>query len=155
VAVLREAVDVDLVADALAWAAVSQEAWGGTYNLTNGDVFLWENVWPALAEEFGMEPGDHRPLQLAEWLPSQAERWAGLVAAHELAAPPDLMAFAGANSIVYADMLLAGAPAPSVPILNSTIAVRQAGFADCMDSEDMFRKWARRMHERRLVPPLP
>jgi hypothetical protein len=31
--------------------------------------------------------------------------------------------------------------------------VRQAGFDGCMDSEDMFRKWARRMHERRLVPP--
>lgn len=43
----------------------------------------------------------------------------------------------------------------STPILNSTIAARQAGFPDCMDSEDMFRKWARRMHELRLVPPRP
>jgi len=153
--VLREAVDVDLVAEALAWAATSGPARDGTFNLTNGDVFLWENTWPALAQEFGMEVGDHRPLRLAEWLPSRQEAWADLVGRHGLAAPADVVEFAGANSIVYLDMLLAGAPSPATPILNSTIAVRQAGFHACMDSEDMFRKWARRMHELRLVPPRP
>jgi hypothetical protein len=153
VPVLREAVDVDLVAEALAWAATSGEAGGGTYNLTNGDVFLWENVWPAIAEEFGMDTGEHRPLRLADWLPTQAGTWSALVDRHGLAAPRDIVEFAGANSLVYVDMLLAGAPAASTPLLNSTIAARKAGFHECMDSEDMFRKWASRMHELRLVPP--
>jgi nucleoside-diphosphate-sugar epimerase len=47
---LREAVDADLVAEALGWAATSPAAADGTYNLTNGDVFMWEHVWPAIAE---------------------------------------------------------------------------------------------------------
>ena len=37
--------------------------------------------------------------------------------------------------------------------LASTIKARQAGFHDCMDTEDMFRKWCRRFQERRWLPP--
>ena len=150
--VLREAVDADLVASALGWAATSPEAAGGTFNLTNGDVFLWENVWPAIAEEFGMEVGEPRPTSLAEELPRRRAEWADLVSTHELASPGDLLEFVGENSLVYSDMLLAGAAHPSNPVLNSTIAARQAGFRDCVDTEDMFRKWIRRMRARHLVP---
>ena len=150
--VLREAVDADLVASALGWAATSESAAGGTFNLTNGDVFLWENVWPAVADEFGMEVGEHRPALLSEEFPKLRERWAELVAKHELAAPADLLEFAGENSLVYTDMLLAGAARAANPILNSTVAARQAGFAGCVDTEDMFRKWVRRMRAKRLVP---
>jgi nucleoside-diphosphate-sugar epimerase len=153
--VLREAVDVDLVAGALGWAATRTAARGGTYNLTNGDVFLWENAWPAIAEEFGMEAGEPRPLSLTEDLPRRREEWAALVQAHRLEAPSDIVEFTGANSLIYTDMLLAGAANPGTPVLNSTIAARQAGFTDCIDTEDMFRKWTRRFHELRLVPPRP
>ena len=149
---LREAVDADLVAGALGWAAASPPAAGGTFNLTNGDVFLWENVWPAIAEEFGMATGEARPISLAAELPKRREQWAALVAEHELAAPVDLLEFVGENSLVYTDMLLAGAARPSNPILNSTIAARQAGFHECMDTEDMFRKRVRRLKAKRLVP---
>jgi len=150
--VLREAVDADLVASALGWAATAPEAAGGTFNLTNGDVFLWENVWPAIAEEFGMEGGEPRPISLAEELPKRRGEWAELVASYELTAPADLLDFVGENSLVYTDMLLAGAAHASNPILNSTIAVRQAGFHDCIDTEDMFRKWVRKFRAKRLVP---
>ena len=59
---LREAVDADLVAHALSWATTEPAAWGETFNLTNGDVFMWENVWPAIAETLGMEAGEAAPL---------------------------------------------------------------------------------------------
>jgi hypothetical protein len=39
-----------------------------------------------------------------------------------------------------------------LPILNSTIAVRQAGFHECIDTEDMFRKWFSRLVEQRVLP---
>ncbi len=150
--VLREAVDADLVAHALAWAATEPRARDQTFNITNGDVFLWENVWPAIAEEFGMAPGEARPASLAEELPRRQAQWASLVERHALAAPRDLVAFLGMNSIVYTDMLLGGAATPSQPILNSTIHLRQAGFCECLDSEDMFRKWFRALRAERVLP---
>lgn len=150
---LREAVDVDLVASALGWAAESPAAAGGTFNLTNGDAFIWSNAWTAIAESMGMEPGEDRALRLAEYLPAQQNRWAALVRKHRLRAPEQILDFVGYNSLVYTDMLLAGAPAPANPLLNSTIAARQAGFHDCMDSEDMFRKWFTKLQDERVIPP--
>jgi hypothetical protein len=35
----------------------------------------------------------------------------------------------------------------------STVKIRQAGFADCVDSEDMFVEWFRQFQDRRLLPP--
>ena len=153
--VLREAVDTDLVAGALIWAAESQAASGGTFNLTNGDVFLWSNVWPVIAETMGMKVGERRPLLLVEELPRRKDQWADLVNRHGLQAPNDIMDFCGYNSMVYADTQLSGRRRPGAdpgPILNSTIAVRQAGFQDCIDTEDMFVKWFRRLQDDRVLP---
>ena len=40
------------------------------------------------------------------------------------------------------------------PMLVSTIKLRQAGFHECMDTEDMFRKWIKRFQELRWLPPV-
>jgi nucleoside-diphosphate-sugar epimerase len=154
--VVREAVDADLVARALVWAADSPAARGGTFNLTNGDVFVWSNVWAVIAETMGMPVGEHRPVRLADELPARQDQWAGLVDRWELQAPRDIVEFCGYNSIIYADTQLSGRRPPGAdpsPILNSTIAVRQAGFPDCIDTEDMFAKWFRRLQDDRVLPP--
>lgn len=150
---LREAVDADLVARALAWAAESPAASGGTFNLTNGDVFVWEHVWPAIAETLGMKVGEQRPMLLAEELPKRDAAWAAIVEKYRLNAPKSITEFVGYNSLVYADMVMSGAARPPVPVLNSTIAARQAGFQDCMDTEDMFRKLFRQLQTTGVLPP--
>ena len=150
---LREAVDADLVAHALSWATEEPKAWGGTFNLTNGDVFMWENVWPAIAETLGMEAGDPHELSLVEEMPKQQDGWASLVERHGLTSPADLVEYCGYNSLIYADTVLGAPNRPPLPILNSTIAVRQAGFTECMDTEDMFRKWFSRLQETGAIPP--
>lgn len=150
---LREAVDADLVARALSWAATAPNVDGEAYNLTNGDVFMWENIWPAIAETFGMEPGEHRPMSLAEELPKRDREWASLVEKYDLRVPKTIVEFVGWNSLVYADGILGGTRRGTLPTLNSTVKARQAGFHDCMDTEDMFRKWFERMQRTRLLPP--
>jgi len=148
---IQEAVDADLLARALVWAAESPAARDRTFNITNGDVFQWRWVWPAIADEFRLAPGEHRPQSLAEELPRRRRDWARAVERYGLVAPRDPVAFCGWNSIVYTDMLLAMRESPQ-PLLNSTIALRQAGFHACMDTEDMFRSLIRRLRAKRLVP---
>ena len=150
---LREAVDADLVAHALAWAATAPAATGQTFNLTNGDVFMWENVWPAIAETLGMEAGESRPLSLTEELPKRDREWSAIVEKHRLRAPASILDFVGYNSLVYADNVLGSPNRPPLPILNSTIKARQAGFHECMDTEDMFRKWFARLQAAGTLPP--
>lgn len=149
---VKEAVDADLVARALGWAADHPESSTGTFNVTNGDVFVWPNVWPVIAEAMEMQPGGSRPTYLADWMPTQHARWASIVDRHHLRAPAELTEFVGYNSLVYTDLLLNGQDPPDGPHLNSTIAIRQAGFGDCLDTEDMFHSWIRRLRSDRLLP---
>jgi hypothetical protein len=39
-------------------------------------------------------------------------------------------------------------------MLVSTIKLRQAGFSDCMDTEDCFRKWIKRFQDLKWLPPV-
>ena len=114
-------------------------------------MFVWEHVWPAIAETLGMATGDRRPLSFADALPPQSAAWASIVDRYELVAPRDLLEFVGANSLIYSDMVMSETRGTGIPMLNSTIAARQAGFHDCIDTEDMFRKWFRRLQESRLI----
>jgi len=60
-----EAVDAGLIADALYWAAEAGTARNEIFNITNGDVFAWRNVWPAIAAALGATPGSDAPQRLA------------------------------------------------------------------------------------------
>ena len=40
-----------------AWAARVRAAANQTFNVTNGDVFLWQDLFPLVARRFGMELG--------------------------------------------------------------------------------------------------
>ena len=57
---VSQAVDVDLLARAIAWAGEAEAARNEAFNVTNGDVFTWENIWPAIAEALGHEAGRRR-----------------------------------------------------------------------------------------------
>lgn len=147
-----EAVDADLLARVLVWSAQSASARDQTFNVTNGDAFVWQYAWPAIADVLGMEVGEPVPMQLAVEMPKHDARWASIVDRHGLDAPPSLAAFVG-DSFTYADMLFGyGVDSPGLPVLASTIALRQAGFTECCDTEDMFRRWFARYQELRLLP---
>jgi nucleoside-diphosphate-sugar epimerase len=149
---LAEAVDAELVAKALAWAATNPIASGNAYNLTNGDVFIWSQAWAVIAHAMGMTVGEHRPMSLATELVKRADSWASIVKKYALQAPLDLLEFVGYNSLVYCDAIVGSGGRSPVTIINSTIQARQHGFHDCLDSEDMFRNIFRRLREQRLLP---
>ncbi len=154
---VQEAVDADLLADVIAWAAESPAGANEIFNVTNGDVFVWRHVWPAIAAALGMEVGEDRPLSLAEEMPKRQAEWAAIVKKYGLRAPVDLDAFVG-QSFIYVDGLMSGGrrgAAPSLPLSLSTIKLRQAGFHGCMDTEDMFTKWFHFFQDQRLLPPRP
>ncbi len=149
---VREAVDAGLLARACEWAATSPACANETFNITNGDVFEWRNVWPAIADALGMAPGPDRPLSLAKAMPTRQQEWAALVRQHRLDAPPSLDDFVG-QGFLYADRQFCHGMTEAPPArLVSTIKARQAGFADCMDTEDMFRNCLARFRERRWLP---
>jgi nucleoside-diphosphate-sugar epimerase len=147
-----EAVDADLLADAIAWAGVRDRQENAIFNVTNGDVFVWKNVWPAIADALGMKPGEAAPLSLGSEMPKRSKAWDAIRAKYNLAAP-DMASFVG-ESFHYADFTMAYGAERDVPAaIVSTIALRRAGFHEVIDTEDMFRKYFRLFQEKRLLPP--
>jgi nucleoside-diphosphate-sugar epimerase len=148
-----EAVDVRLVGDACLWAATHDVAWGETFNLTNGEVFSFRDMWPALANALRVRPGPDEPLKLAEYLPERAVLWDEIVARHGLQ-PIPLPELLG-ESHHYADLCLAtGTTEPPPPVFVSTVKVRQAGFDACYDTEQSFCYWLDDLIARRVLPKL-
>ena len=148
---VSQAVDVDLLARAIAWAGEADAARNEAFNVTNGDVFTWENVWPAIAAALDMNPGNAVPLSLAKTYPEWIAPWDALRRKYDLIAP-GLEAFVGL-SFQYADYSMRyGQTQPGPPSIVSTVKINQAGFTEMMDTEDMFRKWFRQARSSRLLP---
>jgi nucleoside-diphosphate-sugar epimerase len=147
-----EAVDTDLIAGAFAWAAEAPAARNETFNITNGDVMVWKNVWPAIAAAVGLEPAFGEPASLSGFLPEQATVWERITEKYNLRriAMSELVG----ESHHYADLIFSwGAKSLPGPMLVSTIKLRQAGYGACMDTEVMFAKWLGRLVERGVLPP--
>ncbi|UOQ70920.1 SDR family oxidoreductase [Hymenobacter cellulosilyticus] len=53
--VLVNVTDATLLAQAMEWVATHEECHGQIYNVTNGDIFRWSQLWPRFAEYFGVE----------------------------------------------------------------------------------------------------
>src|SRR6201995_3017198 len=79
-----EAVDVDLLARAIAWSGEAHAARNEAFNVTNGDVFSWENIWPALSDALEMKPGKAVPLSMAQEYPKWIAPWNELRRKHDL-----------------------------------------------------------------------
>jgi nucleoside-diphosphate-sugar epimerase len=145
-----EAADADLVADVMVWAAQSPQAANEAFNITNGDVFEWRNVWPALAETLGVETGPDLPTSMAAYLDENASVWDQIVAKYGLRSR-NLRELVGQGD-QHADFAFAyGAPEGPRAFV-STIKLRQAGFTKTIDTEDSFRRALQSLIDRKLLP---
>ncbi|MDY0070952.1 MAG: NAD-dependent epimerase/dehydratase family protein [Porticoccaceae bacterium] len=146
---VMEMVDVELLARGVAWALEAPTARDQTFNIANGDVYIWPDMWPLIAAEIGMPVGEAEACSLVDAVGRDGELWAQLVHRHRLAAPADWRVFLG-ESCALADFALNNCDRT---VLTSTIKLRRAGFSDCVDSGDTVAKWIRRWRDERLIPP--
>ena len=146
-----EAVDSRLVAEVIEWAGESPAAVNEHFNVTNGDVFEWRNLWPGMAEVLGVEPGPDDPKSMAEFLEGKDDVWQRIVEKHGLR-PIPLSDILG-ESHHYADFCMAhGATEPPPPAFSSRIKLQQAGFTGCYDTQETFNYWLRDLIHRRVIP---
>ncbi len=146
-----EALDSRVLARAFVWAATSPKAAREIFNITNGDVFDWRSLWPALAKMFGVTPAPDSPLELKTFLPSQAAAWDRIVEKHSL--KRILLRDLLGESHHCADFVFAyGATVAPTPAFMSTVKIRQAGFHEVMDTEETFRFWAEDFISRNIIP---
>src|SRR5580693_608680 len=150
---VTQAIDADLLALVIGWAGESQNACNEIFNVTNGDVFVWENIWPAISAALGMQPGANAPLALDREIRPRESEWQAIRTKYKLRSG-SLRDFVGL-SFEYADYTMGfGRNEPGPPAIVSTIKLMQAGFTEVIDTETMFTKTFAEFQANRLLPPV-
>jgi nucleoside-diphosphate-sugar epimerase len=82
--VLVNVTDANVLAKSMEWVSTHDECNGEIFNVTNGDVFRWSQLWPRFAEYFGVEYAEPITFPLQEYMADKAELWQQLVQQHGL-----------------------------------------------------------------------
>jgi nucleoside-diphosphate-sugar epimerase len=140
---LAQVTDAAQLARASEWAAVNAPG-GEAYNVTNGDLFRWEQLWPSFAEFFGMAVGPPLTIPLASHMADKKPVWERIAARHGLAP----YAYETIASWGFGDFIFNCA----YDVISSTTKLRKAGFTDVIDSEEMFLRMFAEFRARRVIP---
>ena len=141
---LYNVTDSALLARAVTWMATEPACANEPFNVTNGDAFRWEHLWPRIAEYFQMPLAPSQRIELTAMMADKAPVWERLVAEHGLQ-PIDWERLV---SWGYGDFVFG----PEYDILSSTTKIRQHGFTEVVDSEEMFLRLFDELRAARIIP---
>ena len=142
---LLELTDAALLARATVWAATDPACAGQAFNITNGDLFRWNTMWPVLAELLGVPVAAPLPMSLAEVMADKAPVWDRVVAEHDLAPTP----FADVSSWGFGDAVFGW----DYDFLSDSSKARRFGFAEHVDTRAMFDRLITDLRRQRIIPP--
>jgi nucleoside-diphosphate-sugar epimerase len=142
---LLEVTEARLLADGVQWMMAEPRCANRAFNLVNGDAFRWRDLWPFLAELFGVRPGMVRSVPMARWMADKAPVWDAIRQRHDLLLPIEQVA-----SWSFADFVLS----LDHDVLSSMAAAREAGFTGFVDSWAMIARQVAGYREARILPPI-
>ena len=141
---LTDMTDATHLARALKWMATAETARNQAFNATDGDFFRWRHLWQRVADHFGMELGQCRPVTADAWMADKQPVWDRITARHGLEERPlaDLAAWG------FLDFLTN----QRFDVVSSMVKIRQAGFTETVSSIDKFIEHLARYQDARLLP---
>jgi len=141
---MYQVTSAEILGKATVWAGDASAARNQLFNVTNGDTMRWQHMWPRIARMFGMEVAEPVPFSLTTYMADKGPLWDSIVKKY------------GLRHIPYAQIVNWGfgdfAFRQDFDNVSSTIKVRQAGFADCMDTETMFSGFFDYLRSARIIP---
>ena len=143
---LYQVTSADILAKAAWWAGETPSAANEIFNITNGDYFRWQFMWPKIAKAFQMEVAEPVPIPLKVYMADKGPLWAQMVEKYGLKPIPydHLVSWAFGDFIFHS----------AFDNISSTIKARTHGFPDCIDTEDMFTGLFADLRRRRVIPAL-
>ncbi len=141
---LYQITSANILAKATVWAGTSEVAKNDVFNITNGDYFRWEHLWPRIAKMFHMEVAPPVPIPLTVYMADKALLWDKIVAKYGLLPLP----FDQVASWLFADAIFR----LDFDNITTTIKARRAGFHDCIDTEEMFAEFFKELRDSKIIP---
>ena len=141
---LIEMTDAGLLAEAMVWAATDPRAANEAYNINNGDLFRWEEMWPKLAAYFDVPVAPGLPIKLATVMADKEEVWNEIVATYGLRTTP----YREVSSWAFADAVFSW----DYDLIADGSKARRQGFHEYVDTAEMFIRIFDDMREQRIIP---
>ncbi|WP_441610435.1 SDR family oxidoreductase [Dyella sp. 2RAB6] len=141
---LLEMTDAGLLARATVWAATDARCANQAFNINNGDLFRWNEMWPWIADYFELETAPPLPLSLDSVMADKEPLWREMQASHALEPHP----YADVSSWRFADFVFSW----DYDMFGDGSKARRFGFHDYVDTRAMFRALFDDFRRRRIIP---
>jgi nucleoside-diphosphate-sugar epimerase len=140
---LLEMTDADLLAKATVWAATDEHAAGEAFNVANGDLFRWNEMWSKIARFFDIDVAPPLPMSLAVVMADKAELWNEMTVKYGLKHSYDEV-----SAWAFADFIFA----IDYDMFGDTSKLRRAGFHHYAETEQMFWDLLTELREQKVIP---
>ncbi|HEY1515196.1 MAG TPA: SDR family oxidoreductase [Solirubrobacteraceae bacterium] len=141
---LIEMTDAELLSRATVWAATDPRAANQAFNINNGDLFRWSEMWPKLADYFGLELAPPLPLSLHTTMGDKAEVWSEIVSRNDLAPTP----YEQVSSWAFGDAVFSW----DYDLIADGSKARRLGFHEYVKTDEMFFGLFDELRRRKLIP---
>jgi nucleoside-diphosphate-sugar epimerase len=141
---IYQVTDAGLLARAMVWMSTNPACADEAFNITNGDFFRFQNLWPVFARYFGMEAGGVQTVDLTATMADKEPVWERITEKYGLERHPlsELAAWKFANYALSNDW----------DVMSDTTKCRKFGFLEFIDSEEMFLSHFDNLKRLRIIP---
>jgi nucleoside-diphosphate-sugar epimerase len=140
---LLEMTDADLLAKATVWAATDERGARQAFNIANGDLFRWNEMWPKIADFFEMEVAPPLPMSLETVMADKEPLWNEMSARYGLAHSYDEVSCWGFGDFTFG---------LDYDMFADTSKARRAGFHEYVETEQMFFDIFTEFRRRKVIP---
>jgi nucleoside-diphosphate-sugar epimerase len=142
--ILYQATDSALVARAMAWMATTPQCANQAFNITNGDLFRWDSLWPKIAQFFDMEVGPQKNINLQQFMADKGPVWDRIVKQNGLRP----YKFEEIAAWKFGDFVFSA----EWDVISDMGKARRAGWCEALDSEDMFLRLFAEFRREKIIP---
>ncbi|MCM3627754.1 SDR family oxidoreductase [Paenibacillus glycanilyticus] len=141
---LLEMTDANLLARATVWAATDERCANQAFNITNGDLFRWNELWPKIAAYFGLETAPPLPMSLDIVMADKEPLWNAMVDKYDL----QKIGYKDVSSWRFGDFVFSW----DYDFFADGSKARRFGFHDFIDTEQMFMDIFEDFRKRKIIP---
>lgn len=141
---LLEMTDAGLLAKATVWAATDIRCANQAFNINNGDLFRWSEMWPKIARYFDLETAPPLPMQLDVVMADKAGLWDSMIGRHGL----ERHAYKDVSSWGFADFVFSW----DYDLFADGSKARRFGFHEYVETETMFMDIFDDLRRRKVIP---
>ncbi|HEY4111935.1 SDR family oxidoreductase [Puia sp.] len=141
---LMEMADATLLAKGTIWAATSPQGANQAFNINNGDLFRWSEMWPKIAAYFKMETAPPLPMPLKTVMADKAILWKEIQKRYGLKEH----SYEQLSSWAFGDFVFSW----DYDFFGDGTKARRLGFHEFVDTEEMFYRLFTELRNDKVIP---